>query len=60
MAQGVAGGQAEDPAVVEATWREEIGRRIDDYLGGNKNLVGIEQSHAKVRAELSTSPLTRE
>ncbi|MEO8527680.1 MAG: addiction module protein [Pseudolysinimonas sp.] len=47
---------AEDPAVVEAAWRDEVGRRVDDYLGGDKNVTSVEQSHAKIRAELAANP----
>lgn len=46
-------GPAEDPATVEAAWRDEIGRRVDDYLAGNANLIDVEESHAKIRAELA-------
>jgi len=42
-----------DPASVEELWRDEIGRRVDDYLAGNRNLVSIDESHAQIRAELT-------
>jgi hypothetical protein len=37
---------------VEVAWRVEVGRRVGDYLGGNTNLVSVEESRAKIRAEL--------
>jgi hypothetical protein len=40
---------------VEAAWRVEVTRRVDDYLGGNKNLVSVEDSHARIRAELAAN-----
>ncbi len=46
---------AEEPEVVEAAWRGEIGRRVDDYLGGNTNLISVEDSRAKIRAELAAN-----
>ena len=49
-------GSVEDPAALEAAWRDEVGRRVDDYLGGNANLVGVEESHAKIRVELAANP----
>lgn len=48
-------GPTEDPAMVEDAWRDEIGRRVDDYLGGNENLISAEDSHAKIRAELAAN-----
>jgi hypothetical protein len=48
-------GSAEDPAEVEAAWRAEVGRRVDDYLGGNRNVVNVDESHAKIRAELAAN-----
>ena len=44
----------DDPAVVESSWREEIGRRVDDYLSGNQNLVDLAESHARIRSDLRT------
>ncbi len=49
-------GSSEDPAAVEAAWRDEVGRRVDDYLAGNTNLVSVEESHAKIRADLAANP----
>lgn len=46
---------AEDPAEVEAAWRAEVGSRVDDYGGGNRNLISVEESHAKIRAELAAT-----
>jgi hypothetical protein len=47
-------GAVEDPAVVESAWREEVGRRVDDYLGGGADLINVEESHARIRDELAT------
>ena len=47
---------ADDPAVVEAAWQDEINRRVDDYFSGNKNLISVDESHAKIRAKLAAKP----
>lgn len=48
-------GSTETPDVVESAWRDEIARRVDGYLSGNQNLVSVEDSHAKMRAELAAN-----
>jgi hypothetical protein len=40
---------------VEAAWCAEVGRRVDDYLDGNRNVVSVEESHARIRAELAAN-----
>ncbi|MDR0593819.1 MAG: addiction module protein [Bifidobacteriaceae bacterium] len=42
-----------EAAASGAAWREEIGRRVDDYLGGNPDVVAAEKSHGAIRAELA-------
>lgn len=43
---------------VEAAWRDEIARRVDDHLGGDMNLVSVEESHAEIRAALQAMDQT--
>lgn len=49
-------GPAEDPAAIAAAWRDEIGRRVDDYFAGNHNLIDVDESHARIRSELAANP----
>lgn len=42
--------EAEDQAEGETAWHEEVGRRLDDYLSGNRNTISGEESHARIRA----------
>jgi hypothetical protein len=44
---------AGDAADGGAAWREEIGRRVDDHLGGNRDAAAVEESLAAIRAELA-------
>jgi putative addiction module component (TIGR02574 family) len=44
-----AGSQAE----VDAAWRDELRRRIDDIESGKVELLDVDESHAQLRAELA-------
>lgn len=41
-----------DPAVVEAAWAEEIGRRVDEFDAGTAESSPIADVFARVRARL--------
>jgi hypothetical protein len=43
----------EDQAEVDAAWRSELRRRIDDVQSGKVELLDVEESHARLRAELA-------
>lgn len=42
-----------DQAEVDATWRSELRRRIDDIESGKVKLLDVDESHAQLRAELA-------
>lgn len=44
---------AEDQAEVDAAWRAELPRRIDDIESGKVELLDGDESHAQLRAELA-------
>jgi hypothetical protein len=44
---------APDQNVVDAVWADEVGRRLDEVLGGQAELVSVAESHAQLRAELA-------
>ena len=39
-------------AEVEAAWRDELSRRIDDIRSGAVELLDFDESHRQIRAEL--------
>ena len=43
---------AEDQAEVDAAWRSEIRRRIDDIESGKVELLDADEVHAQIRAKL--------
>jgi len=43
----------EDQAEVDAAWRVELRRRIDDIESGKVELLDVDESHAQLRAELA-------
>ena len=43
---------AEDQAEVDAAWRSEIHRRIDDIESGKVELLDADEVHAQLRATL--------
>lgn len=43
----------EDQAEVDAAWRAELRRRIDDIESGKVELLDVDESHAQLRAELA-------
>lgn len=43
----------DDQAEVDAAWRSELRRRIDDIEGGKVELLDADESHAQLRAELA-------
>ncbi|MFT4235382.1 MAG: addiction module protein [Microbacterium sp.] len=43
---------AEDQAEVDAAWRFEIRRRIDDIESGKVELLDADEVHAQIRAKL--------
>jgi len=45
---------AEEPGV-DASWRREIGSRVDDILAGSVELTTFEETRAKARALLDDS-----
>jgi hypothetical protein len=45
---------AEDQAEIDAAWRSELRRRIDDIESGKVELLDVDESHAQLRAELAT------
>lgn len=42
-----------DQAEVDAAWRSELRRRIDDVESGKVELVDVDESHAQLRTELA-------
>lgn len=40
-------------AEVDAAWRSELLRRIDDMESGKVELLDVDESHAQLRAELA-------
>lgn len=44
---------AEEQAEVDAAWRAEFRRRIDDIESGKVELLDADESHAQLRAELA-------
>ncbi|RRJ87186.1 addiction module protein [Gulosibacter macacae] len=42
-----------DQAEVDAAWRVELRRRIDDIESGKVELLDVDESHAQLRAELA-------
>lgn len=44
--------QPADEADVNAAWDEEIDRRVDDVLKGRVQLIDVEESRMRIRAEL--------
>lgn len=42
-----------DQAKVDAAWRVELRRRIDDIESGKVELLDVDESHAQLRAELA-------
>lgn len=42
-----------DQAEVDAAWRSELRRRIDDIESGKVELLDVDESHARLRAELA-------
>lgn len=42
-----------DQAEVDATWRGELRRRIDDIESGKIELLDADEVHAQIRAELA-------
>lgn len=42
-----------DQAEVDAAWRSELRRRIDDIERGKVELLDVDESHAQLRAELA-------
>jgi hypothetical protein len=43
----------EDQAEVDAAWRSELRRRIDDVQSGKVELLDVDESLARLRAELA-------
>lgn len=41
-----------DQAEVDAAWRVELRRRIDEIESGKVELLDVDESHAQLRAEL--------
>ncbi len=46
-------GTERDQSEIDAAWRTELRRRIDDIESGKVELLDIEESHAQLRAELA-------
>ncbi|MGO1316564.1 MAG: addiction module protein [Cellulomonadaceae bacterium] len=42
-----------DQAEVDAAWRAEFRRRIDDVESGKVELLDVDESHAQLRAQLA-------
>lgn len=42
-----------DQTEVDAAWRTELRRRIDDIESGKLELLDVDESHAQLRAELA-------
>ncbi|MGO1592464.1 MAG: addiction module protein [Ancrocorticia sp.] len=42
-----------DQVEVDAAWRTELRRRIDEIEGGTVELLDVDESHAQLRAELA-------
>lgn len=45
--------QAEEQAEVDAAWRSELRRRIDDIESGKVELLDADEVHAQIRAKLA-------
>ena len=43
-----------NPAEVEASWRDEIGSRVDDILAGKVELVDADETYRMLSAELGS------
>lgn len=43
-----------DQGEVDAAWRTELRRRIDDIDSGKVELLEVDESHTQLRAELTT------
>lgn len=43
-----------DPAEIEASWRGEIGSRVDDILAGRVELVDADETYRLLSAELAS------
>lgn len=43
----------DEQAEVDAAWRTELRRRIDDIESGKVELLDVDESHAQLRAELA-------
>lgn len=43
----------DEQAEVDAAWRSELRRRIDDIESGKVELLDVDESHAQLRAELA-------
>ncbi|GAB3049744.1 addiction module protein [Sediminivirga luteola] len=39
---------------IDAAWRAELRRRIDDVESGEAELLDVDESHAQLRAELAS------
>ncbi len=44
-------GSEDDPAEVEASWKEEIARRLAEVVSGKAELVPAEEAEALIRSE---------
>lgn len=42
-----------DQGEVDAAWRDELRRRIDDIESGTVELLDLDEVHAQIRAELA-------
>lgn len=42
-----------DQSEIDAAWRTELRRRIDDVESGKVELLDVDESHAQLRAELA-------
>lgn len=42
-----------DQDTIDAAWRIELRRRIDDIESGKVKLLDVDKSHAQLRAELA-------
>lgn len=42
-----------DQAKVDAAWRAELRRRLDDIDSGKAELLNVDESHAQLRTELA-------
>ena len=43
----------DEQAEVDAAWRSELRRRIDDIESGKVELLDVDESHAQLRADLA-------